>query len=649
MKFKRGILVFLALALLLLIISNSSAAFLSIQSIVESPWVNAALLFLLVFNFVLMIFRDVFRGSYGAAVIIAIVVGLGASLGVTYYFGAFLSKIGVWLLIIFVVAIAILVFRLTRRGGAGTGIVFWILGVSSVAWLAFIHKEVCPPVGGLPDNVCQVLDVLAIIILIICLIRLIKWVIKLFRRDNRQGQGRDGGRRRGENDGNPGNLTGYVRDRTTGTGISGASVEVHGGRVGQSAMTDASGHYSLTLPGRRFRNPLRRWPLRRPNYRVVANASGYDSDEYNVMINAGRATRQDFHLRPIGQQPGPQPRPNQPRPGPQPRPNQPRPGPQQRGRPWIVLFANGRQRLLNIPPRTNVNLVWQTNIPRGRIQIISNRGLNRVFQFPNGPRNLIIPNVQNPVTFAARARNNQGMLSNRSVVQVTIRGGPQQQGPNQPGPQQQRQQGQHYTFTVNRASVGQNVPITFSWSSGANVHQVVLSLERGIQIRGNRTGTHTYRPQGTFMARIFFIDERSIRVQTRQIRINVLPGLAHQGQLTHQPGQQQQGQANQQQNLRLREHYERQYLEKRREKERVQGEMRGVDRNLRDYMRQRATLQRELRQTRTHPELRGGIQIHLRDVNNRIQRIRTEMNRYKQRLRSLDSEMRALTSKMPRR
>jgi chromosome segregation ATPase len=128
-----------------------------------------------------------------------------------------------------------------------------------------------------------------------------------------------------------------------------------------------------------------------------------------------------------------------------------------------------------------------------------------------------------------------------------------------------------------------------------------------------------------------------------------LPGLAHQGQLTHQPGQQQQGQANQQQNLRLREHYERQYLEKRREKERVQGEMRGVDRNLRDYMRQRATLQRELRQTRTHPELRGGIQIHLRDVNNRIQRIRTEMNRYKQRLRSLDSEMRALTSKMPRR
>ena len=290
MKFKRGLLVFLAIALFFLIISSVSAEFLSVSELVQSEWINAALLFLVVFNFVLFVLKDVFKGSYGAAIVIAIVVGLASSLAVVYYFGAFLADVGVWLLVVFVVAIAILVFRLTRKSKA-TGIAFWILGIVSAAWLAFLHKPACPPVGPFPEYICQILDILAIVFLIICLIKLIKWFIMLFKR---KGDCSGGGRRRGGGDGDdgkPGNLTGYVRDRTTNRGISGATVEVHGGRTGQQTTTDSSGHYNLQLPGRKIK-------LFNKPYGVQASASGFESGMARVMIRAGRATHQDFYLNP---------------------------------------------------------------------------------------------------------------------------------------------------------------------------------------------------------------------------------------------------------------------------------------------------------------------------------------------------------------
>ncbi len=296
MESKRGLLIFLAIALFFIITSSASAEFLSIQSLVESEWVNAALLFLLVFNFVLMIIRDVFRGNYGASIIISIVIALGSSLGLVYYFGAFLSKVGIWLLVIFVVAIALLIFRLGRNNRA-TGIIFIVLGAASLIWLAFLHKEVCPPLGSLPQNICQVLDVLAIILIIICLIRLLAWLIHLSRRNRQDGQGRNGRDRRdrGDRSGNPGNLAGYVRDRNTSVGISGASVEIHGGNINHSVMTDGSGHYHIPLPGRRN---VRGLSLdRRRNYQVVARAAHYDHETHSVLILSGRTTRQDFHLR----------------------------------------------------------------------------------------------------------------------------------------------------------------------------------------------------------------------------------------------------------------------------------------------------------------------------------------------------------------
>lgn len=284
MKTKRGVLIFLALAIFLITLTGVLAEPFSIQALVESEWVNAALIFLLVFNVVLFVVRDIFRGNYGATIIISIIVALASSLGAIYYFGPFLAKVGLWLLVIFVIAIALLLFRLARKSKAG-GIMFWILGLASIAWLAFLHNNVCPPVGSLPQNICQVLDVLAIIILIICFIRLIIWLFKLFGVKPVTPT----------NPGRPGNLAGFVRERNPDpnrrVGISGASVEVHGGEVRESTMTDDSGHYGIPLPGR---------GLFAVRYAVRASASGYSPETHDVGIRSGRTTPQDFYLKPTG-------------------------------------------------------------------------------------------------------------------------------------------------------------------------------------------------------------------------------------------------------------------------------------------------------------------------------------------------------------
>jgi hypothetical protein len=180
----KGFLLVLVLVFITFLNFNFVSAF-SLQEIVESPWANAALLFLLIFNFVLYVTRDVFKGSQGSAVIVAIVLSLGGSLGVVAAYGSFLARIGVWLLIIFIVAIALLISRFAK----GKGIVaFVILGAGALLWLIYLKHKLCQPNGNLADNVCQILDALSIIILIACFLRLLWAGLK----KNKLLEGKDG-------------------------------------------------------------------------------------------------------------------------------------------------------------------------------------------------------------------------------------------------------------------------------------------------------------------------------------------------------------------------------------------------------------------------------------------------------------------------
>ncbi len=181
-----------------LVFNMNSVLALSIGDLIQSEWVNAALVFLLLFNFVITIFRDVFKSNYGAAVVISLVVAIAGSLSVVYYFGAFLSKIGLWLLILFVVAIALLMMRFMKGNKGKIG--FIVLGVGSILWLAWLQKILCPPFGQLPFNVCQVLDVLSLIILAVVVVKIIIWLIRWATGANLH----LGGGRGGWDDGKPG-------------------------------------------------------------------------------------------------------------------------------------------------------------------------------------------------------------------------------------------------------------------------------------------------------------------------------------------------------------------------------------------------------------------------------------------------------------
>jgi protocatechuate 3,4-dioxygenase beta subunit len=89
--------------------------------------------------------------------------------------------------------------------------------------------------------------------------------------------------------GEPGSLTGFVRD-ATGAAIAGARVEVEAGPhdVGRSTLSDASGVYTLDQ-------------LPEGNYSFLASAEGFDSKSTGpIQIDGGEQTSYTFVLLPVG-------------------------------------------------------------------------------------------------------------------------------------------------------------------------------------------------------------------------------------------------------------------------------------------------------------------------------------------------------------
>jgi hypothetical protein len=81
----------------------------------------------------------------------------------------------------------------------------------------------------------------------------------------------------------PGSISGKVTDRSTGLGISGATVAFTIGSVTTSAITDANGNYA-------FAN------VTEGAYSLTASASGYVSQTAAVTVAAGAAVTQNFVL-----------------------------------------------------------------------------------------------------------------------------------------------------------------------------------------------------------------------------------------------------------------------------------------------------------------------------------------------------------------
>jgi hypothetical protein len=198
---KRLLVVFFAFISVFLSFNVVSA--LAFSELVDNIWVNAALVFVLLFNIILLAVRNLFKKSYGAAIIISMIIAILGTMGLVTTFQNFFSNISLWLLILAVVAIALLLLRFTKGKGIA---VFIILGLIALAWLAFFHNMACPSRGTLPENVCQVIDVLSMIILIVLFFSLLFWMFRKFGGNNGGKKffgGSGGGGSGSKGDGNP--------------------------------------------------------------------------------------------------------------------------------------------------------------------------------------------------------------------------------------------------------------------------------------------------------------------------------------------------------------------------------------------------------------------------------------------------------------
>jgi hypothetical protein len=500
---KRGLI--LSLLLIILLFSIHSASALSIGDIIQSEWANAAIIFLLVFNVVLMVFRNFFKSNYGAAIIIAIIIAFAGSLGVVYYFGAFLGKLGLWLAILFVVAIALLVSRF----GKGKGIiVFIILGLASILWLAFGHSLLCRPLGTLPFNVCQILDVIAFVILIACFLRFLFWLLGRARKSGEgifNRGGRDGGKNK-EPLGD-GQLRGYVEDQH-GNRIE-ATISITGKNfAGQSIPTDPNGNFHMDLPGGSLFRPI--------TYQVTASKPGYSSETKRTKIVSKRGTKL-LVFRIHGHGPDKERRTEQPF-----EPSEPRqPEIQERiGIPRIRLYVkyknNPYRKIENIHRGEKVLLGWVTR----------------------NAKELFIP----------------GIIHTKDPMKVR----------------------KYYMPT----------------------HEI----------------------NGKIVFKAYAINEKSRKLD--YATVNIIEDMKQEEKKEEISTE------------KLRKHYEQLYLQKKKEKERIQKE-------LNNYYKQKKHLEDEINKFKKGGLHAGGQEHHLEDVNRKV-------NNFLQKLRILDSELNELTRKMPR-
>lgn len=171
-----------------------TTGFPSVSELAQNEWVNAALLFLLIFAFCWFVMQKVFAAQKGAGIIISAIMGIIGALGVIYFYGPIISRFGHWLLILILVATAILLFIQFRAQG---NVLFFILLALSFLWLFSGHRMLCPPLGALfPHELCILLDTIAAILIIIGIIKLLAWILSRIRGHITIGGGGGGG---GEN------------------------------------------------------------------------------------------------------------------------------------------------------------------------------------------------------------------------------------------------------------------------------------------------------------------------------------------------------------------------------------------------------------------------------------------------------------------
>jgi hypothetical protein len=173
---KRGWLLFGFLIVFLSTIRFVSA--LSLSELAQNEWINAALLFLLVFAVCSFSLQQVFKRSPGTSFVVSLVLALGGSMGTIYYLGPIIPKLAWWVLCLFILAIIGLLWWQFRNRGI---IFFIILSAVSLIWLLLGRAQLCYPTGFFPHNVCVILDAAAIAIVFIVfiklLIELVKWLM----------------------------------------------------------------------------------------------------------------------------------------------------------------------------------------------------------------------------------------------------------------------------------------------------------------------------------------------------------------------------------------------------------------------------------------------------------------------------------------
>lgn len=142
--------------------------------IVTNEWVNTAIIFLLVFTVCLFVLKDIFKRSYGSAVIVSFTMALIGSFGLIYRYGPIIPKLAPWVVVLFFVVIAFGLWRVLKN----KAMIVWILFAFSLFWLFYGREKIC--VERLtPQTICFLIDFVSVLAFILFLIYLLFSLLKV--------------------------------------------------------------------------------------------------------------------------------------------------------------------------------------------------------------------------------------------------------------------------------------------------------------------------------------------------------------------------------------------------------------------------------------------------------------------------------------
>ncbi|UCD20687.1 MAG: hypothetical protein JSW08_02845 [archaeon] len=143
--------------------------------VISNEWINAAILFVILFTICFVALKKVFHASPGMAIVFSVIFGVAGSLSIIARYGVIFDRVDWWIVIIVVLILIAVLMQLSKHKSTSTVFLFFVI---PIAWYGWGASALCPPRGTFSTSACTILNAVMGIILAIGVILLIRLFVK---------------------------------------------------------------------------------------------------------------------------------------------------------------------------------------------------------------------------------------------------------------------------------------------------------------------------------------------------------------------------------------------------------------------------------------------------------------------------------------